>query len=256
MLHIEAVTVCVNYSDFLAVTIPYNLALFDRWIIGTEPEDTNTRDLCRRYGLECLQSRDHRNGEFAKGALCERLLQHCSGEGWRMHIDADIALPLHTRHVLEAAELQEDTIYGADRIMCRNPADFQRLLKTGWLQGGQHGWSCTTNFPPGFELGSRWVSPLTGYVPIGFMQLFHSSQDEWNGVRVKHYPQKHNSACRTDVQFGLKWDRPKRALIPELVVAHLESELVQKGANWNGRKTKQFEFPGAATPAPKGPAGS
>jgi hypothetical protein len=57
---------------------------------------------------------------------------------------------------------------------------------------------------------------------------------------VKAYPQGHSKACRTDVQFALKWDRHKRAVVPELIVVHLESEKVPKGSNWSGRSTKQF----------------
>jgi hypothetical protein len=42
------------------------------------------------------------------------------------------------------------------------------------------------------------------------------------------------------VQFSLQWDRAKRALVPELVVLHLESEDAAVGANWCGRVTKPF----------------
>jgi hypothetical protein len=50
----------------------------------------------------------------------------------------------------------------------------------------------------------------------------------------------HSDAARTDVQFGLQWDRHRRALVPELVVLHLESEDAVTGANWSGRTTRPF----------------
>ena len=244
MLHskiIEAVTVCVGYDDFLRVVIPYNLPMFDRWLIVTEPSDTATRELCREFGLECLQSEDgHDNGEFSKGRVVERGLQHLSADGWRLHIDADIALPRHFRQLVTMAELQHDTVYGVDRIMVRDWNDWQKLKATGYLDGGQYSFSHAVTFPKGFEVGSRWASTLTGYVPIGFFQLWHSSQDEWRGIRVKPYPRHHNSACRTDVQHALQWDRKKRELLPEVLVAHLESEKCKKGTNWKGRQTKPF----------------
>lgn len=40
--------------------------------------------------------------------------------------------------------------------------------------------------------------------------------------------------------MALQWDRRKRALIPELLVAHLESEAAPTGANWEGRTTARF----------------
>lgn len=240
-MKIEAVTICVNYDDFLEAVIPYNLSMFDRWVIVTEPQDLQTRELCRRFGLECLLSEDGRDGgNFAKGRLIERGLQHLSANGWRCHIDADIALPRHFRRALELADLQTDTLYGADRILVKSYDDFQKLKATGWLDGGQWHHSYAVEPPKGFEVGTRWVGAQAAYCPIGFLQLWNSSQDEWRGIRIKPYPSQHNTACRTDVQFALQFDRKKRALLPEIFVAHLESEAAAKGANWNGRKTCRF----------------
>lgn len=238
---IEALTICCGYDDFLAAIIPYNLPHFDRWLIVTEPADEATRELCRRYGLECLVTSDGRDrGEFCKGRMIERGLQHLSASGWRLHLDADIVLPAHFRRHVAIGELATDTVYGIDRIMVRSWDDWQRLIASGWLDGSQHSYSHAVNFPRGFEVGSRWASPLTGYVPIGFFQLWHSSQDLWRGVRGRPYPIHHNDACRTDVQHALQWDRRRRAILPEAIAAHLESEPAATGANWRGRTTKRF----------------
>lgn len=246
---IEAVTVCVGYDDFLTQVVPYNLPMFDRWIIVTEPGDEATREVCRRFGLDCLLTEDGRdNGEFSKGKMVERGLQHLSADGWRLHVDGDIALPRHFRKLVDMADLQHDTIYGVDRIMCRSWGDWFKLKHTGWLDGGQYAHSHAVHFPKGFTVGSRWASVLTGYVPIGFFQMWHSSQDEWRGIRTKPYPRDHNSACRTDVQMGLQWDRKKREIIPEILVAHLESEPCPKGTNWKGRKTRRFGPPSVVGP--------
>src|SRR5580658_6577024 len=111
-MKLEAVTVCTNYADFLRETALYNAHLFDRWLIVTSPADTQTRELCRRLNLECLATSDgSRGGGLAKGRMIERGLQHLSADGWRLQLDADVALPLRTRHALSAANLQEDCIY-------------------------------------------------------------------------------------------------------------------------------------------------
>lgn len=251
--HLEAVTVCVGYADFLQATAPWNAGLFDRWIIVTEPQDEQTRWVCNRFNLECVLSDDGkrhtRNGAgFNKGRLIERGLQLTSDEGWRLHLDSDMALPHRFRHLLELGDLQNDTIYGCDRALVRSYDEWKSLMATGYLQGGGWDFHCRTGFPQGFEIGTRWVHPQMGYVPIGYFQLFHSSQDEWRGIRVKPYPANHSGACRTDVQFGLRWDRHKRAVIPELIGVHLESENAAKGTNWKGRKTKWFGPPIPSSP--------
>jgi hypothetical protein len=237
---LEAVTVCVRYDDFLAVSAAHNRGLFDRWVIVTTPEDLATREVCRRFNLEVLLSEEGtRNGAFEKGCLIERGLKQLSANGWRVHLDADIVLPPNLRYALRQADLDESCLYGVDRILVKSWAEWLELLSAGYL-ATQHDYHHRIGLPHGFTIGSRWASPRDGYVPIGFFQLWHSSGDEWQGIRIKPYPADHGNACRTDVQHGLQWDRRKRVLIPELLAIHLESESAKTGANWNGRTTKRF----------------
>lgn len=244
-MRLEAVTVCINYADFLNAVAPFNAPLFDRWVIVTDPTDSATREACRRHGLQCLLSEDHRrNGEsFNKGRLIDRGLQHLSANSWRLHLDADVCLPTRTGRFLDQAHLDERNIYGVDRIMVRSWNEWQRLLASGWLQGQTRKYPYAVDVPGGLSIGDRWASHEAGYVPVGFFQLWHGSQDEHAGVRVKPYPQNHGTACRTDVQHALQWDRRQRVLIPELLVAHLESESAKHGSNWNGRQTQPFGPP-------------
>lgn len=240
-LKLEAVTVCIGYADFLREVAPHNIPVLDRWVIVTAEDDEETRDLCRRLSLQTILTRDqHRKGEeFNKGRVIERALQHLSGtDAWRLHLDADIALPSKTRLLLEAADLEKTNIYGADRIMVKDYESWKRLEASGWLA---HNWHCLSTPPKGFEIGTRWVHHQMGYVPIGFFQLWHSSADQYKGARVRPYPSQHNDACRTDVQHALQWDRCNRELLPELLVVHLESDPKAKnGANWKGRTTPRF----------------
>lgn len=242
--YLEAVSICCGYADFLSESAKYNIPLFDRWVIVTEARDEETREVCRRLNLECILSEDgHFNGaSFAKGRLVERGLQHLSGNGWRLHIDADMVLPHRFRTLLEAADLQEDMLYGVDRLMCKSWEDWVRVKSSTWLQGGQYDYHCRVNpnHGIGLQLGTRWAHPVMGYCPIGAFQMWHSSQDEWRGVRIKPYPLNHSTSCRTDIQFSLQFDRKKRALLPEVIAIHLESEPSEKGINWAGRKSKRF----------------
>lgn len=241
-MKLEAITVCVNYADFLIETARYNAHLFDRWIVVTDHADAATKHVCRKFGLQCLVSDDayRDNHDFNKGRLIERGLHHTSADAWRIHIDADIVLPAKFRQYLDHAHIQENTLYGVDRILVKSWEDWQKLQATNWLYGLSRPYPYCIDFPHGFAVGSRWGSPETGWAPIGFFQMWHSSVDEWCGVRTKHYPQTHGTACRADVQHSLQFDRKDRALIPEIIVAHLESEACPKGTNWKGRKSKQF----------------
>lgn len=234
---IECVIISIGYADFLQETLPRNVGLFDKILVVTSKDDTATRELCRRYSVQVLLSEDHmRDGEFNKGRLIERGLQHLSAKGWRVHLDADIVLPSNFRNILKSSHLQEEKIYGCDRVMLRSRKEWDDLKNSTWLSNAYH---CMVHFPAS-QIGSRWCHESEGYCPIGFFQMWHSSQDLWNGVRIKPYPINHNDACRTDVQFALLWDRKHRAIIPELIAVHLESEPAKLGANWNGRTTKRF----------------
>lgn len=241
---IEAVTVCIGYADFLAETAKYNRPLFDRLLVVTTPTDIETRDVCRKYSLDVLQTEDGSiEGDFCKGRLIERGLQHLSSVGWRVHIDADIAMPAMFRHMMQAAQLQTEKIYGCDRVLVKSWDEWQAVLKSGYLLYGQHDYHNRLRWLDGAQVGARWVNPVVGWVPIGFFQLWHSSQDQYHGARIRPYPFRHNDACRTDVQMGLQWDRPKRELLPEIIAVHLESEPGRLGVNWQGRKTRRFGPP-------------
>lgn len=254
-LHIEAVTVCVGYADFLAHTIPYNQSHFDRWVIVTSPQDRETQEVCRRHSMECIVTKEFYKfgNKFNKGAGINKGLAQLSHDGWIVHLDADIILPRHYRRALEAAQIDDrrDAIYGADRLMVKSYADWKALEKSGYLHGWpQHGFHNLVrpspqiaDWPRQLRIGDRWADWRHGWCPIGYYQQWHGDNVIGYGVHNKPYPTAHNGAERTDVQFALQWDRNDRIIIPEFVVIHLESEPAKLGANWKGRTTARFEAP-------------
>lgn len=246
---LEALTVCVNYGDFLAVAAEHNRALFDRWLVVTTPEDEETREVCRQFNLDTLITREGiiPGREFNRGYLIERGLQQLSTESWHWHLDADVILPTNTRQALQVAHLDPEVIYGFDRVMVKSWNDWVRLRDSGYLH---QQWRSTyeLHFPAGFDLGTRWIVPQSGWVPTGFSQLWHGSAEHWRGTRVKGYPSNHPSASHTDVRHSLQWDRRRRALLAEIITVHLESEPCAVGANWQGRSTQRFGPPAVTTP--------
>lgn len=239
-MRIEAISVCVSYDDFLDVAARHNRGMFDRWIVATTPQDSKTKEVCRKWGLELfLTDEANRDGQFRKGWMIQRAQRLLSADSWRCHVDADIVLPTNFRNSLDAADLDPKKIYGCDRVCVKSWNQWQDLLKSGYL-GHQHDYHCRVVFPKGIEVGSRWASPQFGYCPIGFFQLWHAESDEFVSFQNRAYPSRHGEASRTDTQHPLQWDRRQRELLAEFIAVHLESEESQMGANWNGRKSKRF----------------
>jgi hypothetical protein len=250
-MYLEAVTVCVDYGDFLKEVIPWNQHLFDRWAIVTTPADEETRELCRRNGLECYTTDEfyRERDEFNKGRGIAIGVDHLSQRDWVLHLDADMVLPPLTRQFLRSADLHPDVLYGCDRAMCVGWDKWQDFKRSGYLQHGNHR---GLNFPKSLRLGTRWCSPRHGYCPIGAFQLWHGSVAKWRGINTRAYPHQHNDAARSDIQHSLHWDRRNRAILPEIVAIHLESEPCPLGANWKGRTTRRFEAPNPLNPMTDG----
>jgi hypothetical protein len=234
-MKLEAVIVCVNYSDFLAHTLPSTKNQFDRLVVVTDFEDLETKRLCEFYNVMCVQTDAfYENGDtFNKGKGINEGLKHLDLNGWVVHLDADIYLPPQTRTILENIPLDSTKIYGADRLMCPSFDEWQEFqnsptpIQDAWI------FVHLTKFPVGVRI-CEYKSHHVGYEPIGYFQLWNPSS---SGVFA--YPNKHGFADRTDVLHCKKWPRQKRELLPEIVVIHLESE-PGIGLNWKGRTTEKF----------------
>lgn len=234
-MKIEAVVVCVNYSDFLAHTLPSTRNQFDKLVVVTDYRDTQTKTLCEYYNVECVQTDAFYEGgdAFNKGKGINEGLKKLDLDGWVVHLDSDIYLPPQTRSILENLPLDGRKIYGADRLMCPGYEQWQKFLnrptpiQDAWI------FVHLTQFPVGVRL-AEYKTYHGGYEPIGYFQLWNPSHS-----KVFSYPDKHGFADRTDVLHCKKWSRDKRELLPEIVVIHLESE-PGIGLNWKGRTTPEF----------------
>lgn len=234
-MKIEGVIVCVNYSDFLAHTLPSTRSQFDKLVVVTDTKDENTKKICEYYNVQCVQTDVfYENGDsFNKGKGINAGLAHLDLDGWVMHLDSDIYLPPQTRSILETIPLQKQKLYGADRLMCPNYEewinflDFPSPIQDSWI------YIHLTRFPVGVRL-AEYKTPGGGYEPLGYFQLWHPKTSG-----VYSYPEHHGAADRTDILHCKKWPREKRELLPEIIVIHLESE-AGMGLNWNGRVTPKF----------------
>jgi hypothetical protein len=233
-MNIEAVTVCVDYSDFLAHTLPLNKPHVNRLVVVTAPHDRATQRLAAHHNVHCVVTEAfYRGGDrFNKGRGINAGLMALGKRDWLLHLDADIVLPPQTRQFLERAQLDPAAIYGIDRTMC---ADFNAWTRYQRAPIPHYENEVFLNWAP-FPTGTR-IAKLDagGYVPIGFFQLWHS-----NSGRLK-YPEHHSTAARSDMLFALQWPRSQRLLLPEIMGIHLASDAGRgMGANWNGRQTPEF----------------
>lgn len=241
---IHGVVVSVGYSDYLELSLTQNRPMFDRCVVVTSPADRDSQRVAGKHGCDLVMSEDavrrsHDGRGFNKGALIERALNQLPGHGWRIHFDADILFPGNLLWRLSAALHDREAIYGVDRFNVVDAAGYQKLNASGFLSRGFQ-YHHFLAYPPGFELGSRFVHHDQGWMPIGFFQLWHHDAEYSDIYRVRGYASGSNSAAHDDVQFAMRWDRHKRILIPEFFVAHLMTSDVRYGANWEGRKTRPF----------------
>ncbi len=158
-----------------------------------------------------------------------------------LHLDADIVLPHDFHQVIEEAHLDEQCIYGCDRLNVTGWDAWQRVKANGlWARNSP--WAVDL-YRPDTTIGTRVANQGHGFTPIGFWQMWSARSSIWRDFHMRRYPAVHGSAARSDVQHSLQWDRRKRVLIPELLVWHLESEASAMGVNWKGRKSTRFGPP-------------
>jgi hypothetical protein len=240
-MKIEAVTVCVDYADFLAWFLLWNKRHFDHLVVVTSSADKATQNLCACHHVQCVVTDAFFDGgqAFNKGAGINAGLKALAKTDWICHIDADIILPPRAREMIEArANVDRSAIYGIDRIMCRSFTDWLDFVADPELQ---HADEVYVN-ASAFTFGSRVAKTnADGYLPIGFFQLWNAATSE-----VTTYPEGHGTAARGDMIFARQWQRQQRVLIPEIVAIHLESETGANGANWRGRRTQPFRAGAAA----------
>lgn len=238
-MKLQAVTVSVNYSDFLEHVIESNKKLFDKWIIVTDTKDLKTKELCEKYEVFCIQTDSfYEDGaSFNKYAGINEGLKYVDDDAWIMFLDSDIFLHYSTRRILEELHLDPNGLYGVDRITCEGLQkwlDYKNgrdILRENWL--------LTTE---GLTFGARLVhhyghegenGRFEGWRPLGFLQLVHRQS-------FKNYPQDSKTADHCDLLFARQYPRNRRYLIPEIYVIHLESEHAGKAVNWRGRKSQPF----------------
>ena len=240
-MRIEAVTVCVDYADFLECTLPSIRAAVDDLVVVTAPADSRTRELCRREEARAVVTtamHDH-GRRFSLGAAVDAGLRALPLTDWALVIDADIVLPRQTHRTLQYLQLDRSKIYGIDRVHCRGWYAAARFTTTPRTVR-----TAEVLYLRDFPIGAR-ISPPEhdGYLPCGYFQLWNAGA---TGYRDYPIHPAGNDPGGSDMLHSARFPRQYRELIPELVGIQLETDGPDDpvGVNWAGRKTAEFSEAG------------
>ena len=140
---IDAVTVCIDYSDYLE-QILYNRRFLKRWLIVTHKSDNKTINICKKNNLDFILSENiyKNNSPFAKNNAINEGLISLKPNNWILHLDSDILLPENFNEIINGKIITDkNTIYGINRCNIN-----ENIISTNYQ------------------------------IPIGFFQLWHSSK--------------------------------------------------------------------------------
>ena len=125
---IIAITVSVNYEDYLSHIIPRNINIFDYWIIVTDPHDLKTQQLLAKYPkiINLFFKFETRFRVFNKGGAirkAQKLAYSRFPNAWFLLLDSDIIID-------QSFELIKKNLHELDPTFlfgCQNRLDFKEI---------------------------------------------------------------------------------------------------------------------------------
>ncbi len=215
----NAVVICVAYSDFLRWTLPVNRKHFSRIVVVTDLSDDATVEVALANDVDVIRTSvfTDSGATFAKYAGIELGLDHIGREGWITLLDADVLIP----KTWDQSELHPGNLYCPLRRMCK---DYPPPPESKWRE-----------YPIDSVMrGAKEYPPPDWF--LGYMHTFHAS-DPHLGVPPWH-GHGHNTAARGDMVFFQKWPLRNR-IRPSFEVLHIGEER----QNWYGRRTPEYGTP-------------
>lgn len=213
-MKVDIVTVCVDYDDFLSVTVPTWKRFTNSITVITTPEDKKAQDLCEKESLKCvLSSGIHKDGlEFNKNVMLNDGLRTLDNPEWIWLLDGDIYLERFPD--IDFNSLDKERIHQARRRM--------------------------------FEYYNQWKEAFANketydkiriiYYCWGYFQLFHTSASAIKNSKCGiFYDEK-----ATD-EISKHGDREfQRRFVRQSIFEECVDHLGLPRVNWFGRKTKRW----------------
>ena len=185
----------------------------------------------------CVKTDVHREDpldRFNKGLMINLGLAHLRNRGWLLHLDADIVLPDRLRFILNKSRLDEDCLYGADRVNVVGRRDWEAIKQSA-------GYAAAISSPLPGESGRR--PPARRAAGSQRVRLLPHRLLPVVALPASRPPLSLRARFGGAFRRALRAcsGRPqRRILLPGLFVYHLESEPARIGTNWHGRVTRPF----------------
>ena len=228
---IEALVICVNYGDFLKITLPRNKKQIEDITVITDFNDKETIDICNQNDVDYILTDEffRCSFPFVKSAGYTVGFNFLHYKDWILLIDADTILNENFGIYIKEniTKLNIECLYGCTGFLIEKYSDFL-LIKNNKKKINN------------FDFFSKEC------IGNGYFQLFNFSKFKYNKI-WEIYPQTGDGKDEDELfrlKFGnnyqkdgkMIWDREFQKII-DLPVLHL-GEL---GINHKGRKSRRFE---------------
>lgn len=208
----KAILVCVDYSDYLSLTLPYNCHHFSEIMVITTPADRQTQETVASVSnakIFCTNSFYDNGAYFNKWKALEQGLDALGRDGIICIMDADIFWPKQ----IPEWSIQKGNLYTPFRRMGNIIDQFTVPAENEWIKYRRH----------------RIVKDWSGYSQIFHADDPHLGPAPWHQIDWKH-------AGGADTFFQEKW-LPGEKIRPPFEVLHVGPA----GQNWCGRSTPYLD---------------
>lgn len=223
---LTAFIVCVDYHDYLALTLPYNRHHFRNVVVITTEQDKQTQNIGDKTfsDVYCTDAFYRNGANFNKFAAMEEAFDAYGRSGWICIMDADVLWPKHIDWEFQDPEKPQDVSRGTKCQM--QMGNLYTPLRRMWEEVNPNlpqepYWSQFPLHPQQVE----WA---------GYSQIFHGSDPHlvsapWHQTNWRH-------AGGADSFFQMKWPKENK-LRPPFTCLHLG----KAGMNWCGRATPMLD---------------
>ena len=128
---IECLSVCVDFSDFLEISLPINKQFFDYLLIVTSTEDKQTKQICVKNKIDYIETNlfYKNNAIFNKGLALSSGFKYLKHKDWVVLMDCDCVLPFNFRQKFPIEKLNQELLYGTGRRFCWTYKDWLDLQR-------------------------------------------------------------------------------------------------------------------------------
>lgn len=192
------VTTCLNYSQYLKITLPANIKFFDKFYVITSSTDKETIEVCKELNNNKVvivetEAFFEKGAGFYKSKALNVVLDTLDRQQdlWCVILDADIIIPECFKAV-ELDTLSKDNIYSYKR-----------------------------------EKGN---TKFNDTFVVGYFQLFNTSSHYY----LHNYDLQFITACGGDVIFSAQWPQSNNIIFDTGIIKHISIPSV----DWCGTHTE------------------